>query len=89
MYSTSDYQRLEAVHPDSLTFCIGKQNPDLQVRIVYDTFSKQNIRLAQDLAARFHGVKLSTVRTDWKDHKPVQFRQRGKPSKKRRKPSKK
>ena len=75
MYSTSDYERLEAAHPDFFTFEIGRKHTDLQQKIVHDEFSRRHILLAQQMAARWHTVKLSTIQTDWKDHKPAEFRQ--------------
>jgi hypothetical protein len=75
IFGLSDYESLAKEHPEFLVFHICENHKDLRQRAIYDDeFSRRHIRLAQDLAARFHGVSLSTIQTDWKKDKPAEFR---------------
>jgi hypothetical protein len=70
----SEYNRLRAQHPDFLTFKIAERRPDLKTKVLAIQGSTRHIRLAQELAAAHHGRQLSTIRDDWKDFKPKQFK---------------
>ena len=76
MYGEADYIDLKEQHPDFLSFEIADQRKDLKLRLVNIQGHRRHIRLAQELAAAKHGKNLSTIQTDWKDHKPPEFRRK-------------
>ena len=73
LFGRSDYEEQRLRHSDMLTFQIADTH-SLVDRVIHDSFSRKNIRLAIDLAARHYGRKPSTIDTDWKHHKPPEFR---------------
>jgi hypothetical protein len=73
----AEYNELRARYPDFLTFKIAEGRPDLKMKVLAMRGSTRHIRLAQELAAAHHGRELSTIRDDWKDHKPPEFRRQG------------
>jgi len=76
MYGESDYERLAKKNPRLLAFRVAAKQPDLREKVIYIQGSRRHIRLAQELAAAKHGKKLSTIQTDWKNHKPREFRRK-------------
>jgi hypothetical protein len=72
----SEYNRLREQYPDYLTFKIAETRPDLKQKVLSIRSSPRHVRLAQELAAAYHGRELSTIRDDWKDHKPPEFKRR-------------
>ena len=76
MYGEETYENLKKNHPDFLTFAVSEQRDDLKVLLVNIQESKRHIRLAQQCAAHYHGRNLETIKSDWKHHKPENFRSR-------------
>lgn len=76
MYGADDYERLEKENPDFLTFEVAKKRRDLKLKVLNVQGHRRHFRLAQELAAAYHGRQLSTIQTDWKRHKPQRFRQK-------------
>jgi hypothetical protein len=74
MRSQSDYERLRAQHPAFLTFKVAAKHEELREKVLNVQDHRRHYRLAQELAAAYHGRELSTVKTDWKKHKPVKYR---------------
>jgi hypothetical protein len=73
MFGQSDYDRLERENPNFLTFKVAAKQAGLQTKVLNVQDHHRHYRLAQELAAAYHGRKLSTLQTDWKDHKPKKF----------------
>jgi len=76
MYGESDYQSLEQQNPGFLAFAVAATRPDLRTKVLNLQDHRRFFRLAQELAAAYHGRELSTLQTDWKKHKPKEFRRR-------------
>jgi hypothetical protein len=76
MFGESDYERLAKENPRFLTVRVADKRPDLMEKVIYIQDSRRHIRLAQELAAANHGRELSTIQTDWKNHKPREFRRK-------------
>ena len=74
MESEEDYGALAARHKRFMCFRIARRFPDLRTKLENLQAHRQHVRLAQELAAAHHGVSLATAQTDWKRHKPDQFR---------------
>jgi hypothetical protein len=74
MNSEQDYGRLAKSYPEFLCFRIAEQQPKLRVKLENLQDHCQHVRLAQELAAAYHGVSVATAQTDWKKHKPRDFR---------------
>ena len=70
----SEYQRLRDQYPDFLTFKIADERPDLKTKVLAIQGSTRHIRLAQELAGAHHERTLATIRDDWKDFKPAEFK---------------
>jgi len=70
----ADLEKRKAEHPDMLLWEVLRRHQDKTERVLYDEFSRRQIRLAQELAAAHHGVTVATIQTDWRDHKPAEFR---------------
>jgi hypothetical protein len=70
----AEYERLRVQYPDFLTFKIAAARPHLKAKILAIRGSTRHIRLAQELAGAHHGRELSTIKEDWKNHKPPEFR---------------
>lgn len=71
-----DYNRLSKRFPNYLCFRIARKQDSLRMKLENIQDHRQHIRLAQEMAAAKHGVTLSTVETDWKKHKPPEFRRK-------------
>ena len=84
MYGEASYEELKEHHPDFLTFKVSEQRSDLKLKLVNIQRSTRHIRLAQELAAHYHGIVFETMKSDWKHHKPENF-----PGQKYRKTSRK
>ena len=69
-----EYDSLRVQYPDFLAFLIAERRPDLKTKILAIRASTRHIRLAQEIAAAHHGRQLSTIRDDWKDFKPEEFK---------------
>jgi hypothetical protein len=69
-----EYDSLRVRYPDFLAFVIAEQRPDLKTKLLAIRASTRHIRLAQEIAAAHHGRQLSTIRDDWKDFKPEEFK---------------
>jgi hypothetical protein len=76
MYGESDYQSLEQQNPGFLAFAVAAKRPDLRTKVLNLQDHRRFYRLAQELAAAYRGRELSTLQTDWKKHKPKEFRRR-------------
>ncbi len=76
MNGESDYERLAKENPRFLTFRVADRRGDLKEKVMYIQGHQRHIRLAQELAAAKHGMEPSTIRTDWKNHKPREFRRK-------------
>ena len=76
MFGESDYERLAKENPRFLTVRVADKRPDLREKVIYIQGSRRHILLAQELAAAKHGKTLSTIQTDWKHHKPPEFRRK-------------
>ena len=74
MYGQSDYDHLREENTNFLTFKVAEKRADLQTKILNLQANRRYYRLAQELAAAYHGRELSTLQTDWKKHKPKKFR---------------
>ena len=74
MFSNSDYEGLQQSHPAFLTFKVATKRADLREKVLNLQGHRRHYRLAQELAAAFYGKELSTLQTDWKKHKPKEFR---------------
>lgn len=74
MYTEQDYGRLAQTNKKFLCFRIARKHPGLRLKLENLQAHRQRVRLAQELAAAYHGVTLSTAQTDWKRHKPSSFR---------------
>jgi hypothetical protein len=72
----SEYAKLRSENPNSLTFRIAADRPDLRKKVLAIQASTRHVRLAQELAAAHHGRSFSTIQDDWKHHKPNDFRRR-------------
>lgn len=72
----TDYWNLANRYPNYLTFPIAKKRDDLRAKVINLQEQTQHMRLAQELAAATHKKKLSTIQTDWKHHKPPEFRRK-------------
>jgi hypothetical protein len=71
----SEYNSLRGQYPDFLVFTVAETRPDLRTKILAIQGSTRHVRLAQELAAAYHGKSFATIHDDWKDHKPAEFRQ--------------
>jgi hypothetical protein len=71
-----EYEQLRGQYSNFLVFKIAEQRHDLKMKILAIRGSTRHIRLAQELAAAYHGRELSTIQDDWKDHKPSEFKRR-------------
>ena len=76
MYGEASYEELKEHHPDFLTFKVSEERSDLKLLLLNIQQSKRHFRLAQQCAAHYHGRQLETVESDWKHHKPENFRSR-------------
>ena len=70
----SEYESLRAQYPEFLTFRISDSRPDLKRKVLAIQGSTRHIRLAQELAAAHHQRQVATIKDDWKDHKPPEFK---------------
>jgi hypothetical protein len=73
--SELDYDGLRRDHPRFLTFRIAGRHPELKEKVLSLQGNRRHFRLAQELVARKFGRELSTVKMDWKKHKPDKYRQ--------------
>lgn len=76
--SESDYEVLRKKYNRFLTFRALKKNPVLKEAVMDVQARRQHIWLAEKLTAAFHGMKDSTIHTDWAHHKPDEYRKRNK-----------
>ena len=76
MLSESEYRELEGQHPSFLAFQVAKKRGDLKTKIINLREHRRHIRLAQELTAAYHGREWSTVKNDWKDHKPDKYKRK-------------
>ena len=76
MYGESDYQRLNQENPSFLTFEVAAKRADLKIKVLNLLDHQQYYRLAFELAAAHHDKQPSTLKTDWKKHKPKEFRRK-------------
>ena len=74
LHHESDYERLKREKSEFLTFRETEKRRDLKELLLNIQDHRRYIRLAQQLAASHHGVRLDTIKTDWKKHKPAEFR---------------
>ena len=74
MHNVAHYEKLRKQHPNFLSFRIADRVPDLKERVSNLQDHRGLVNLALDLAASHHNRQLSTIRTDWKKHKPSKFR---------------
>lgn len=74
MYGRPDYERLERENSKFLSFREAAKRPELKEKLLNLQAHRRHYRLAQELAAAYHGRQLSTLQTDWKKHKPKSFR---------------
>jgi hypothetical protein len=74
MFDEAEYNELRRQYPGFLTFKTAESRPDLKIKVLAMRGSTRHIRLAQELAAAYHGRELSTIQDDWKDHKPPEFK---------------
>jgi hypothetical protein len=70
----AEYNSLKAHYPKFLVFKVAETRPDLKMKVLSIRASTRHIRLAQELAAAHHRRQVSTIQTDWKNHKPAEFR---------------
>jgi hypothetical protein len=70
MFDDKEYEELRKQNPNFLVFEVAETRRDLRNKIIAIQGSRSHIRLAQELAAGYHGRKLTTIQTDWKDFKP-------------------
>jgi hypothetical protein len=70
----SDYEELKGKYPNFVTFKIAAKQGELREKVVNLQDQRRHYRLAQELAAAYHGRELSTLQTDWKKYKPKKFR---------------
>jgi len=78
MHNESCYPALQKKHSNYLCFKIAAGRKDLRTKLENLQDHHRHIRLAQELAGAYHGRTLSTVQTDWRDHKPPGYRQKPK-----------
>jgi hypothetical protein len=78
MHNESCYPELQKKHTNYLCFKIAAGRKDLRTKLENLQDHHRHIRLAQELAGAYHGRTLSTVQTDWRDHKPPGYRQKPK-----------
>lgn len=76
VFVPSDYARLKAEHPDYLTFEVTKANADLRRRLLDIQAHRQHTRLALQIVACRTGKAEETIKIDWRNHKPAEFRRR-------------
>jgi hypothetical protein len=65
---------LNLENPSYLTFEVAAKRPDLRTKVLNLQDHRRFYRLAQEIAAAYHDKQLSTLQTDWKKHKPKEFR---------------
>jgi hypothetical protein len=71
----SDYQALRKENSHFRTFKVANKFPELKEKVLNLQGHRQHKRLAQELAAALHGVKLNTILMDWNRNKPKKYRQ--------------
>ena len=71
----SDYGRLKERYSDYRIWSVTDERPDLKLKLENIQGHKQYIRFAHEIVASIYRKKRSTIETDWKDHKPDEFRQ--------------
>jgi hypothetical protein len=74
MYYESDYDELKRKYSKFITFKMAAIRGDLKEKVLNLQDHRRHYRLAQELAAAYHGRAPSTLQTDWKKHKPKKFR---------------
>ena len=74
MHGESEYERLARKNPRFLTFRVADKHGELKEKVINVQAHRRHIRLAQELAAAYHRKQFSTIQTDWKKHKPKEFR---------------
>lgn len=74
MFYESDYDELKRKHSKFITFKAAARRGELKEKVLNLQDQRRHYRLAQELAAAYHGRELSTLQTDWKKHKPKKFR---------------
>jgi hypothetical protein len=76
MNSEADYHRLTKRFPKFLCFRIARKQESLRTKLENIQGHRQHIRLAQEMTAAYHGKTFSTIETDWKKHKPREFKKK-------------
>jgi hypothetical protein len=70
-----DYLDLRPKFGDFITFEVTEKHPALKDKLLhFQDHSRRHYRLAQEIAAAYHGRRLATIQTDWKRFKPAEFR---------------
>lgn len=73
----SEYDRLRKENPHFLTFKVAARNESLREAVLnLGYYETRFMRLAQEIIVADSGRTLSTIQTDWKKHKPREFRRR-------------
>jgi hypothetical protein len=70
----ADYERLRVENSHFRAFRIAAKHPQLREKLLYLQSHTRYIRLAQELSAAHHGRELSTAQSDWKKHRPQNYR---------------
>jgi hypothetical protein len=70
----AEFEKLRAQYPEFLVFKIADARRDLKLKLLSIRGSVRHIRLAQEFAAAQHGREVSTIKEDWKNFKPPEFR---------------
>jgi len=72
-----ELEELRKHYPSFQVFQIVEARPKLRTELVGASSSKRILlRLAQKLASHYHEKEVSTIETDWKDHKPKMYKRR-------------
>jgi hypothetical protein len=73
--SSKDYSDLRPQFEHFITFEVTEKHPALKDKLLnFQDHSRRHYRLAQEVAAAYHGRRLATIQTDWKRYKPAEFR---------------
>lgn|SRR5215472_14202483 len=71
------YQEVRQTHRHLKIFEVLETRPKLQVTLLAQSESSRHLlTCAQLFAAHYHGKELSTIKSDWKNHKGRQFRRK-------------
>ena len=69
--SPKDYLDLRPKFGDFITFEVTEKHPALKDKLSHlQDHSRRHYRLAQEIAAAYHGRRLATIQADWKHFNP-------------------